>query len=139
MVTATNKSTGEVIELPAGTAEELVAAWTAAQEYSRVADELKDQLKRLVPVFIGDNGTSEDIGNYIFRRSIVQRMTYDKAVLRRVLDEDTYDLFMKPSKTEVDKFIKDNLDDLGDSAREMRAGMVADGKPYEVIKLEKIK
>ena len=137
-ITATNKATGEVIELPATNSREIVEAWRVAQEYEKAAASLKEQLKKLVPAIVTEKGVSEPIGNYQFRVSTVQRMTYDKAVMREVLDADTFDLLLKPDKTAVDTFLKENLEKLGAGSTALRSSMVPDGKPYQVIKLEKI-
>lgn len=138
MITATNKATGEIIELPADTPEEIVDAWLTAQEYAKAADSLKDQLKKIVPTLVDDDGKSPVIKNYIFRSSMVQRQTYDKSVIRNVLDEDMLDHFTVVKKSLVDKYIKDNLEELGDLSSELRKGLVPDGSAYSVIKLEKV-
>lgn len=138
MITATNKATGEVIELPSETLEEVVAAWRVAQEYSKAADALKDQLKKLVPQYIDHTNRSAECSNFQFKVNSIQRMTYDKSVLRNNLDEDTFDVLMKVDKTAVDRYLKENLEELGESSTVIRQAMVADGMPYEVIKLEKL-
>lgn len=138
MITATNKATGEVVELPSETLDEVVTAWRIAQEYEKTAKALKDQLKQLVPTYVTERGTSEEAKGAMFRVSSIQRMTYDKAIVREVLDEDTYDLFTKVDKTSLDKYLKENLADLGDVSTRLRTAMIPDGKPYEVIKLERL-
>ena len=138
MITATNKATGEVVELGTESPEAIVSAWRVAQEYEKTAKALKDQLKELVPDFVGEKGVSEQIGDYIFRVSSIQRMTYDKAALRELLDEDTFDVLLKPDKSAVDRFLKENLGQLGETSTKIRGSMIADGKPYQVIKLEKV-
>jgi hypothetical protein len=135
-ITATNKATGEVIELDASTPEQIVQAWQTAQQYSKAADALKDQLKKLVPDLVGSRGISEPIGNCQFRITSVQRMTYDKSVMREVLDADTFDLMLKPDKTAIDRFLKENLEILGDASTALRTSMIAEGNPYQIIKLE---
>lgn len=138
MITATNKATGEVIELPSDSLAEVTSAWRIAQEYEKTAKALKDQLKNIVQNFVNEKGLSEAQDGYMFRVSNVQRMTYDKSVVKDVLDADTYDLFTKIDKTALDKFIKENLDDLKDISTTLRSSMVEDGMPYQVIKLEKL-
>lgn len=139
MITATNKATGEVIELPSSTLEEIVAAWRVAREYAKAADSLKDQLKKLVPEHVGTVGTSSVVGNYMFRVSYIQRMTYDKSVMRTVLDPDVFDVLLKPDKTSIDKYLKENLESLGEASTLLRQSMIEDGKGYQVVKLEKVK
>lgn len=134
-VTATNKATGEVIDLPADTPVQIAEAWQIAQEYVKTADKLKAQLKELVPKLVGTNGLSEQIGNYMFRVSNVQRMTYDKSVMREVLDPDTFEVLLKPDKTAIDTYLKENLPEW---STELRKSMIAEGNPYQVIKLEKL-
>lgn len=137
MITATNKVTGEVIELPAESLEDLVSSWKIAQEYEKTAKALKDQLKKIVPKYV-EKDRSEEVDNCQFSVKSIQRMTYDKAVLRNNLDEDTFDVLLKVDKTAVDKYLKENLDKLGEISTVIRQSMVADGKPYEVIKLERL-
>lgn len=137
-ITATNKATGEVIELAADTAEQIVQAWRTAQEYEKAATALKDQLKKLVPEMVGDRGVSEPVDGYQFRVSSIQRMTYDKAVMREVLDPDVFDVLLKPDKPAVDTYLKDHLAELGEDSTKLRASMIADGRPYQTIRLEKV-
>lgn len=139
MVTATNKATGELIELPSDTPEQIVEAWRIAQEYVKAATSLKEQLKKLVPDVVGDNNTSDDINGFMFRVSTVQRMTYDKAILRTVIeDEDTFDLLTKPDKPAIDRYLKEHLEELGEGSTILRTSMIEDGSPYQVIKLERL-
>lgn len=137
MITATNQSTGEVVELPDGSLEELIASWQVAQQYAKLADRLKDQLKTKVEKYV-DDGKSPEVSGYQFKVSSVQRMTYDKAILRQNLDEDTFDVLMQPDKTAVDRYLKENLDDLGERSTIIRQSMTPVGTPYQVIKLEKL-
>lgn len=140
-ITATNKATGEVVELSVDNPEEIVQAWQTAQEYektSKTSKTLKDQLKKLVPEFVGDRGTSEPIGNFQFRVSNIQRMNYDKAIMRYVFDADTFDLLLDPNKPAVDKYLKEHLDELGPDSTKLRETMIPVGNPYQVIKLERL-
>lgn len=145
-ITATNKATGEVIELDANTPKQIVEAWRVAQEYDKAATALKDQLKKLVPAIISEKGTSEPIGNYQFRVSNIQRMIYDKTTLRNLIkDEDFYDTLVKPDKALIDKLLqgdqKKGIDPdprLWAVSHELRESMIADGNPYQVIKLERV-
>jgi hypothetical protein len=135
---ATNKHTGEIVELPCSTFAELVTAWNIAREYEKVSETLKTQLKQVVPNYIDDKGMSAEHGGYMFRVSTIQRKTYDKAVLRQVFGEAKLDLFLKPDKTKVGSYLKDHLEELGDGSTKLRSAMIDDGRPYQVIKLEKI-
>ena len=137
MISALNKATGEVIELPAETLGEVTQTWQTVQQYDTAITALKEQLKKKVRE-LADQEQIEEVNNTIFRVTSVQRMTYDKSVLRRLLDEDTLDVFLEVKKTAVDNYLKENIDDLRDVATEIRSSMVASGDPYEVIKLEKL-
>jgi len=137
-ITATNKATGEVIDLVADTPEQIVEAWRVAQEYSKAADALKEQLKKLVPAIVGDRGVSDPIGNFIFRISHIQRQNYDKAIMRQVFDEDVFDLLIKPDKPSIDKYLIENIESLGAASTQLRHAMIAEGLPYQVIKLERL-
>lgn len=139
VIQATNKFTGEVIEMPADTLNAVASAWKLAQEYERVAISLKDQLKKIVPTLVNTDGKSEPTGNYMFRVSNIQRMNYDKALLRDSLDPDLYDVLVIPNKVAVDQYIKEHLEELGEVSTALRKGMIPQGQPYQVIKLERIK
>jgi hypothetical protein len=138
MISVTNKATGELIEIDTSTPEQLVKGWQLAQEYSKTAEKLKDELKALVPILLNDKGVSDEIGNFVFKQNDVQRMTYNKAVMRDVLDPDVFDVLLEPNKTAVDEYLKENLESLGDVSTTLRASMKPKGKPYQVIKLEKV-
>lgn len=139
MITATNKHTGEIVELEADTYEQVIQAWQIASEYEKVSKSLKDQLKELVPNFVTDRGTSPEHDGVMFRVSSVQRMNYDKTVLQDVIDDQGL-LFemLKPNKVFIDRYLKENLADLGDISTTLRKSMQPDGAPYTVIKLEKL-
>lgn len=137
MVTATNKHTGEVVSLIVNNQEQLVQAWLIAQEYAKVSEKLKDQLKELVPKFV-ESSLSEPIDGYQFRISNIQRKNYDKTVMRDVLDADTFDLLLKPDKPAIDTYLKKNLETLGDVSTRLRETMIAEREPYQVIKLERL-
>lgn len=135
---AVNKLTGEVVEYEADNLGQIVEAWRSLSEKEKVIKEVKEQLKSLIPLQVNTKGLSEPVGGYMFRVSNVQRKNYDKSVLREVLDEDTLDLLLKPDKPKVDDYIKENLEVLGEHSTRIRQSMVDEGKPYQVIKLERL-
>lgn len=137
-MTVTVKSTGEVLEQNPKTLAETMEAWQLCKDYIDAWTKLKDQLKPLVEAHVSSNGTSEPVNGYIFRVSNVQRYNYDKSKLREVLDEDTFDLLLEPNKTAVDKYLQEHLNELGEASTELRNAMIPVGKPYQVIKAEKI-
>lgn len=145
-IQAVNRATGEVIDLPANTPEEIVQAWNIAKEYDKTATALKDQLKKLVPNLVNEQGVSDEVNGYVFRVSNIQRKTYDKATLRRLIeDEDFFDTLLVPDKTLIDKLLKGDQKKgiepdprLWSISHELRQSMVDSGKPYQVIKLEKV-
>jgi hypothetical protein len=137
-VKITVKSTGEVLDFNASSPEQIVEAWRLASEYEKAYKALKGKLKAFVPDLVETNGLSEPINGYSFRLSNIQRMNYDKAVLREVFDEDTLDLFLKPDKPAIDTYLKENLETVGEGSTRLRKAMIPEGKPYQVIKLEKL-
>lgn len=137
-ITATNKATGEVIELDANDLAEIVEAWRVVQEYEKAAGDLREQLKKLVPAYANNKGLTDEVDNHMFRVSHIQRMNYDKAIMRRVLDEDIFDVLLRPDKPAIDKYLKENLETLGGASTELRESMIPDGKAYQVIRLEKL-
>lgn len=133
------KLTGEEIELEPKTEAEIFEAWRMCSEYIKAYTTLKDKLKPLVEQLISERGTSEPHDGYMFRMSHVQRMNYDKSVLRDVItDEDAFDMLLAVDKTAVDSYLKENLEALGEASTALRQSMVPVGKPYTVIKLEKL-
>lgn len=137
-ISATHKTTGEQIEFDVTNLTELVSAWRTVQEYEKLATNLKDQLKKLLPQYTNEDGKSDEVDGYRFTTTFVQRKNYDKAVMRQVLDEDTFDLLMIPHKTKVDEYLKENLDKLGEASTVLRESMLNEGRGYSVTKLEKL-
>lgn len=139
MIKATNKATGEVIELEDNSLDQVIEAWRVAQEYEKAAKSLKDQLKQSLTRYINDNGKSDEYSGYRFTSYMVQRMTYDKSTLKETIDDqDLLDLMLAPDKQFIDKWLKDNVETSGEVGTRLRNSMVEVGKPYEVIKLEKV-
>lgn len=132
-----NNITGEIIEFDVSTPEKVLESWRIASEYIKNYEYLKTLMKEMIPGFVDPRGLFEHDG-YQFRVSNVQRYNYDKAVMREVLDPDVFDVLLKPDKPAVDKYIKENLETLGPASTELRRAMVAEGKPYQVIKLERL-
>ena len=137
VVTVVNKLTGEVLELSVSTPVEIKDAWLMLGETMKALERAKDKLKPLVSELVESN--QADFGDYIFKIIPIQRMTYDKSMLRHVLDEDTFDLMMIPDKAAVDRYLKENLDQLGEDSTKLRTSMVPTGAPYTTIRLEKQK
>lgn len=137
IVQATNKASGEQIDLPASTAEEIVRAYLIAAEYEKVAKDLKDQLKRLLPTAIDEQGRTPEVDGYIIRKYESQRMTYNKMALREVFDDDEVDLFLEVSKGKVDAYIKENKLS-SDQVDTLRSGLEAAGNVVSSYRKEKI-
>ena len=138
MIKVTNKITGEELELPTSTPQEIMDSWKLAQEFEKNAKELKEKLVPLATELIGPRGTSEAYGGYMFRQSSVQRYAYDKTKVREYFqDEDLLDTFLTVDKTSLDKYVKENIDKLDGFSRDKL--VVPSGKPYSVTKLEKLK
>ena len=136
-ITVVNKLTGEVLDLSVSTPVEIKDAWLMLSETMKMLERAKDKLKPLVAELVDSN--QADFGDYVFKIIPTQRMTYDKAMLRHVLDEDTFDLMMIPDKTAIDRYLKENLEKLGEDSTKLRASMVPTGAPYTTIRLEKQK
>lgn len=132
------KYTGEELEFPSVSFAEIVESYRLASEYYKAYEEVKKKLSKLVQPYLNDKGISDVHNGYMFRHTPVQRMTYDKSIMRELLDEDTYDQFMLPDKTAIDKFLKENLETLGEASTQLCQSMIPAGKPYSVTKLEKV-
>lgn len=132
------KSTGEEIEFNPKTPSEIQQVWQLCSEYIKAYESIKDKLKPLVAPLIQSNGTSEPLNGFVFRQMSIQRMNYDKSLMRELLDEDTFDVLLEPAKTKVDNYLKENIEQLGEKGSLLRQNMIAVGKPYSVTKLEKL-
>lgn len=137
-ISSSHKITGEIVEFDINNLTDLVNAWRIASEYEKLAKDLKDKLKPELAKYVNEDGKSDEIDGYRFTTTFVQRKNYDKAVMRQVLDEDTFDLLLIPHKTKVDEYIKEHLDELGEASTMLRESMIDDGKPYSITKLEKL-
>ena len=136
-VTATNRASGEYIELPADTPEEIVRAYLVAAEYEKVSKALKDQVKKLLPSIVDEQGLTPEVDGYVLRKYESQRMTYNKQALRQVFDEDELDLFFTVSKGAVDAYIKQHDID-PDKLAELRAGLEPSGLVTSSFRKEKV-
>lgn len=136
-VEAINKHSGEVIELAANTPIEITQAYLIAAEYEKVATSLKDQLKKLLPNAVDEQGKTPEVNGYIIRKYESQRMNYNKQALREVFDEDELDLFLEVSKGKVDKYIKENeLSD--DQIYRLKQGLEPSGNVISSFKKERV-
>lgn len=133
----TVEATGEVLEFNAGTPEQILEAWQRASSYIDACTKVKERLKKVIPEFTDNKGII-DLGAFQFRVTPIQRMNYDKSYMRQVFDEDELDLFLVPDKTAVDKYLKDNLNKLGEGSTLLRNTMIPVGRPYTTIRLEKL-
>lgn len=138
MITTVNKVTGEQIDMPTDTFEQVVLGYRQAQEYERISKELKKQLKTSLSQFLDESGRSQVSSDGMqFKQIESQRMTYSKSALRKVFDDDTIDLFTKVSKGTVDAYIKESDLDAHQRA-ELKAGLEPDGAVTTSIRLEKV-
>lgn len=132
------QSTGEVLDFEPKTFPELMQLWLMCKEYIEAYTKVKDSLKPMIEDSVNDKGVSEASDGFVFKVIPIQRKNYDKSVLRSVFDEDELDLFLEPNKSAIDKYIKDNLEELGTSSTTLRESMVPVGRPYQTIKAERI-
>lgn len=135
MIQATNKATGESIDLPTDRPDDIVLAWQIAQGYEKMAIALKEQLKEMLPTILNERGQSDIIKGYQFKTAVVQRKNYDKAIMREVMDSDLFDTMLKPDKKAVDNYLKEYLPNW---STDLRTSMIDEGQPYTVVKLEKL-
>lgn len=133
-----NKLTGEIYDITS--LGELVEAWREVSSQIKDLETVKNQLKPLVDNYTNEMGKSEEYKGYMFTTSNIQRQNYDKAVMRQVLDEDTFDLLLTPDKKAIDNYLKE-LVERGDSdnvSGQLRKALQPTGKPYSVTKLVKL-
>jgi hypothetical protein len=138
MITVTNKATGEVIDLPTKTLNDLVLAWETAKQFEKLAKQIKDEVKGYALPHLNAFDETEEVGRVKFRRTVVQRYEYDKTQVRQIIeDEDLLDEFLVIDKIKLDTYVKANLAELGEISTLLRETLIPKGKPYEVFKLEK--
>ncbi len=137
MITATNPFTGEVFELEDKTPTDLENAYNFCKQFEKTIKQMQDQLKAVVKKWTPD-GILET-PNGMFRYSSVQRQTYDKGVIRNLVDEDLFDTFTVIKKSAVDSWLKERVmkQDIDPELNtQIRSALIPDGKPYEVVKYE---
>ena len=132
-----DKATGEVIELQDDTLEQTIDSLLYAQKTVKAWEAVIKKLKAKAEKQM-DGKTFHEHGDYGLRISNVQRQTYDIMTLRQHLDEDTVNSFMTLKKTAVDKYLAENLEELGEASTLIRESMQPEGKAYQVIKLERL-
>jgi hypothetical protein len=139
MITATNPITGEMFEIKDDTPADLEQAYQVLKSFERTTKKLLDQWKERVTAY--DSETLETPHGYI-KCSVIQRQTYDKGILRQLIDEDTLDDFLVIKKSSVDNWLKERVEkqDIDmDLNRSIRAALIPDGMPFVTIKYEKTK
>ena len=138
-LTHTIKSTGEILDFPVNNLAEVMETWETVNETLKGYEFLKDMLKDLISDYTVENGKSLEVDGRQFKITIQQNMTYDKACLRKYLDEDLMDIFLEPKKTAIDAYIKEHLAELGDASHELRRTMIPAAKAFQKITLERTK
>lgn len=128
-----DKLTGLMYETD--TDEQVIESMILVNDQLKSLDYVKKQLRDLI---IERDLSGKEHNDRLVRVSSVQRMSYDKSLLRELLDEDTYDVLVKPDKTAVDTYIKENLEQLGEISTQLRKNMIPEGNPYTIVKIERL-
>jgi len=126
-----------VLEFDDSSEQAIKDSWLLISETIKALERAKDRLKPKVEEILAEQSTHE-IDGYQFRRTVIQRMNYDKAVMREVLDADLFDELLVPDKTKVDTYLKENVENLGEVGNRLRKTMQPIGNPYTAIRLEKL-
>lgn len=134
---ATVERTGEIVEFPDDTPEEVLESYRLLNDYLNAYEAVKKKLQKAAADIVDERGVFEHDG-YLLRVYSTQRSNYDKAVLRNVFDADLFDTFMEPAKGRIDHYIRDHLAELGEQSTELRKSMVPAGRPYTTVRLEKL-
>lgn len=138
MITATNPFTGEIIELADTTSEDIEKAYDFIKTFEKTLKELNEQLKHTIAKRAVDDLYQTPNGR--FKSLVIQRQTYDKGLIRPLVDEDVFDTFTVIKKSLVDSYLaeqvfKQTITD--EEAKAFKAALIPDGKPYEQIKFER--
>lgn len=129
-----NTITGEQFEFPTDTNDQLVEAYNQAQALEAAAKRAKEKARNLIVERDLDGYIS---GNRAVKIINVQRKDYDLTVMREVLDADQFNTFIKPDKTALDTFIKENVESMPE-AKDLRDTMIDIGDPYIQVRVEKV-
>lgn len=127
------KLTGIVYETE--TDENVIESMILINEQLKALDDVKKQLR---DIMMERDLSGREHNGRVVRISNTQRKIFDKAIMRRVFDEDLYDTFMKPDNKAVKEYIKENLETLGDASTELSKNMIPDGRPYTTVKVERL-
>lgn len=133
-VTSMVEVTGEVLEFPASSPQEIIDSLSLVKAYQEAYELVEKKLKKMIQ--------SQDLGGYEYngykvKDVYVQPKLYDDFVLREeIKDEDTLASFYKQSKTAIDKYLAEHITEV-DSHR-LRTTMIETGKSYRRTFLEKL-
>jgi hypothetical protein len=135
----TIESTGEIVEFDISSPEKMVESWAYASEYIKAYEKIKDKIKVLMPDHL-DSRDMFEYKDYIMRMTYTQRKNYDKSVMREILNEDEFDLFLKPDAKKLKEYITEEIKN-GDTRDwgALAKSMVDEGKPYTTLRLERLK
>ena len=128
-----DKLTGLVYEVE--TDEEVIESMILVNDQLKALDGVKKQLR---DIMLERDLSGMEHNNRLVRISSIQRKSFDKSIMREVFDDDLYETLTKPDNTAIKKYIKENLETMGEASTLLTKGMIPDGKPYTVVKIEKV-
>src|SRR6185312_13470776 len=85
-VSTTVEATAEILAVQAGDAAELIQSLAYVNAYIDAYERIKKQLKARADDLIESD--IYEAGDWLFRRSYVQRQNYDPLILREVIDDE---------------------------------------------------
>lgn len=134
MIKVVNTITAEVFEFKTDTTEQIVEAYNQAAKLEQAAKRAKQKIRDLI---VERNLDGESTPDYEIKIIHTQKQDYDLSIMREVLDDDQFNTFIKPDKTALDKFIKENIETIPE-VKTLRDSMIDVGTPYITVRVDKI-
>lgn len=127
-----DKSTGMIFDTT--TTAAIIDSYIEVNELIKSLGNTKNALRDLLEPLNG-----EEHNNHQVKVIPVQRMNYDIGVLRSEIDDEglLWEM-LQPNKAWIDNYLKENLEDLGGLSTTLRKSMVELGKPYTIVKVERV-
>lgn len=142
-ITVVNKHTGEVWDFGWANDEGLAEAYANINETLAALERGRRKLREAVLKQMEKEGVDHrGVGRYIWHKRINRYLNYDLSTMRKVLDEDTLNLLIKPDKPKIDQMLKDSANNPKSpviepkAASALRETMVEERAPAVVLRLE---
>lgn len=146
IINVVNKYTGEVMSFSTARPVDKAQSYLAINETINALERAKDKIKDQILTEIGERGEEDlEVGSsFIWHRQTRRYFNYDLGVMRERLDEDLFNMLIKPDKTKIDEVLAESVKakkhpviepEIGS---ELRKTMVEERMPVTALRLERI-